>query len=274
MTRTDAGCKAGPTTGDEAAVPRVAREEDFEAIFLEHLPYVEHVVRFIVRRHALDSWDAQDFDAWVKLRLIEGDYAVFRKFRGQSKLTTFLTTVVHNLHRDFRIRRWGKWRPSAAAKRLGESGVQLETLLYRDGYSLTEAVRLLRENYEAESTTEELERMAAELRPRFSRRFESEESLLDAVAAERADTRVLEGENVARVSGLLERLQLAMAELDSEDRVILRMRFEDGLSIAAIARELGLDQRRLRAGGPREDETPPSPRQPPETGTTDRGGWS
>ena len=220
-------------------------EEHYEAVFLEHLAYIEHVVSFIVRRHALDGWDAQDFDASVKLRLIQNDYAVLRKFKGQSKLTTFLTTVIHNLHRDFRIQRWGKWRASAAAKRQGEVGVQLESLLYRDGFCQVEAVRLLRENYGVEMTTVELEAMAAELRPRFSRRFETEEALVNAVAAERTDTQTLERENTASWLSLLENVRLEMGDLEPEDRVILRMRFEDGLAISAIARQLGLDQRRL-----------------------------
>lgn len=232
-------------TATHALAPPDGAVTDYERLFLENLPYVEHVVAFIVRRHALNSWDADDFDGWVKLRLIQGDYAILRKFKGSSRLTTFLTTVIHNLHRDFRIQRWGKWRPSAAARRHGELGIQLETLLYRDGYSLAEAVRILRENYSVEIGGGELASVAAELRPRFSRRFESEEALIDAAAPDRTERRLESREKAASWYRLLRRVREAMLALDGEERLILRLRFEEGLTVAAIARELDLDQRRL-----------------------------
>src|SRR5438045_4333623 len=38
---------------------------------------------------------------------------------------------------------WGKWRPSAEAKRLGEKAITLERLLTRDGFSYGEALETL-----------------------------------------------------------------------------------------------------------------------------------
>ena len=144
-------------------------------------------------------------------------------------------------------KRWGKWRSSAAAVRLGEVAVQLEALLYRDRYGLEEATKTLRENYGVELGEREIEDLAAQLRRRHPRRFETEKALVHAVAPERTEEDLLTRERNAIWSYVHCRVRDAIQELDAEDRVILRLRFEDGLTVAAIARELGLDQRRLYA---------------------------
>ena len=45
--------------------------------------------------------------------------------------------VIQRLFLDARIAKWGKWRPSVSARRLGGVAVLLERLLTRDGLSLT-----------------------------------------------------------------------------------------------------------------------------------------
>ena len=79
----------------------------------------------------------------VRLKLLQDDYAVLRKYRGASSQTTFLTVVISNLFRDHRIKHWGKWRPSAEAKRHGEVAVRLEAAIYRDGQSFEQACGFL-----------------------------------------------------------------------------------------------------------------------------------
>ena len=67
------------------------------------------------------------------LKLIDDDYQILRGFRERSSLRTYLSTVVERLFLDYRIRQWGKWRPSAQARRAGALAVRLEALLHRDG---------------------------------------------------------------------------------------------------------------------------------------------
>ena len=88
-----------------------------EELFLSKLQLIERIIASICRRHCFFGDDADEFDAWVKLKLIDHDYAVLRKFRGKSLLKTYLTTVVANLFRDHLIRKHGKWRPSTMARR-------------------------------------------------------------------------------------------------------------------------------------------------------------
>ena len=106
-----------------------------DAVLLSNLGQIDRLVTHLSRKQALLGADSDDFASWVRLRLLEDDYRILRGFRGNSKLSTYLTTVVMNLARDYRIQKWGRWRPSAAAKRLGTVGIQLDTLLHRDGYT-------------------------------------------------------------------------------------------------------------------------------------------
>src|SRR5690242_4202099 len=118
--------------------------QKLEALFLSQLGWIERVLAVTCRRHALARDEAEDFASWVTLRLIEDDYAVFRKFRGESSLTTYLAVVIAMLFRDYRTQRWGRWRPSAAAQRRGPLAIRLETLVYRDRLRLEQAAELLR----------------------------------------------------------------------------------------------------------------------------------
>ena len=231
---------------DAGSRPRPAKDgAAYEALLVEHLGFIERTVAAVARRNAVAPWDAEDLASQVKLRLMEDDYAVLRKFEGRARLTTYLTTVILNLFRDFRIQRWGKWRPSAAAKRMGELGVQLEALLFRDGFGAREAYALLRDRFDVEATDQELESMATRLRPRTNRRFESDATLPRLESSERGDRGLRARERAESRTRVAAVLRAVFASLDREDRLILRLRFADGMTIRAIATGLDLEQRRM-----------------------------
>lgn len=215
-----------------------------EELFLSQLQLIERVIASICRRHCFFGDEAEEFDAWVKLRLIDDDYAVLRKFRGKSLLKTYLTTVVANLFRDYLIRKSGKWRPSAMAKRRGQEAVQLEHLLYRDGVAVSEAVEILKRNAGVELSREELTELAAKLPVRPPRRFESDDKLQHMAEDGRVEERVRDRERAEILQRVEGGIAKALARLEPEDRLILK-RWLDGFAIARIASQLGLEQRRL-----------------------------
>jgi RNA polymerase sigma factor (sigma-70 family) len=218
---------------------------EYEALLLENLSFIERTVSSIARRHAVKPWDRDDFEGLVKLRLVADDYAVLRKFQGRSKLTTFLTSVIQNLFRDFRIQRWGKWRSSASAKRLGDLGVQLESLLYRDRFSFQEACEILRERFDVQASDAQLATMAGEIQPRTTRRFESDATLASLEAPERGDQALLDGEREDTLERARQALCRALAELSLDDRLILKMRFAECITIRAIAETLDVEPRQM-----------------------------
>ena len=148
-----------------------------EALFLAHLDVVERAIGFVCSRNHLSAADADDFSSYVTLRIVEDDYEVFSSFQGRASLRTYLTVVIQRMLLDYRVRAWGRWRPSAEAKRCGPLAIRLEELLVRDGCRLDEAYEMLKTNHGLTVTREELERLAERLPSRPPRRFESDDAL-------------------------------------------------------------------------------------------------
>ncbi len=219
---------------------------DLEAFFLAHLDLIEGVIRWVSRRHRLSPGDADEFGAHARLRLIDRDYEILRRFEGRSSLRTYLTTVIQRTFLDWRIAQWGKWRPSSQARRLGPVAVLLEKLVTRDGLTFDEAAAQLQVNRGITEGRDELYAMFARLPARVSRRPAGEAELESMPAhGSEADRDVRQAEASALRSHALAALQQALAQLPPQDRLIVRMRFEDGFSIADVARALHLDQKPL-----------------------------
>lgn len=228
------------------AVSRSAGESPRD-LFLAHLALIERVIGYACRRHHLRQVEAEDFASAVKVKLIEDDYAVLRKFQGQSTLSTYLTTVVQRYFLDLLRARKGRPRASAEARRLGSVAVQLERLLYWDGFNFDEACRLLRENYGIDASWQELEEYAARLPPRIVERRHEGGAFIDSLAGsvERPDEAALQREKEDEAARVAAALDEALSTLDAEDRLILRMLYVSGLSVADVARTLGHHQKAL-----------------------------
>jgi RNA polymerase sigma factor for flagellar operon FliA len=220
-----------------------------EHLLLAHLKDVERVTAIVCRRHGIRDADAEDFASHVKLKLIENDCAILRKFEGRSQFSTYATIVVGRLLKDYRNHLLGKWRPSAAAKRLGATAVALERLVQCDRRPVEEAITEL---VRAGADRAFLETFAADVRPRTGRRMvgiDSVEPMLlvptedvESAAANRERHRT-----AARASAVV---RDAVAALPKDDRQLFRLHFEGGLTVAEIARALRREQkpiyRRLR----------------------------
>lgn len=217
-----------------------------EQTLLAHLPLVERIARHACRRHRLSAQDAEEFESALKLKLVADDYAVLRKFKDRSRLSTYLCAVTQHFLLDYLDHLWGRWRPSAAARRLGAVAIKLERLLTAEAIPFGEACEMLRTNERVDLTTAELEAIAAQLPQRVPRRFTSDDALA-SVAAEGADAdRLLEDSEQEALRRRIESaLAQALQELPDQDRLIIRMNLQDGLTAADIARALHLEQRSL-----------------------------
>lgn len=207
-----------------------------------HLALIDTVIRRVVRQHRLNTTDAEDFSSAVHLRLIENECAILRKFEGRSSLQTFLTVVVQRMFQDYRIATWGKWRPSAAARRYGPVAVRLETLAFRDGLPAAAAVEIVRAHGKATETSSELEDLLGRMRPRMRRRFVGEDQLEHIPAAQAGPEECAMQADARRT---LHVLRQSLGRLAESDRTLLRMRFGKDLRIADIARMNGLNNKAL-----------------------------
>lgn len=217
-----------------------------EETFLKHLRTIERIAGFVARRHHLSNSDSEEFVQEVSVRLIEHDYAVIRKFEGRSSISTYLTTVIGRLFNQWRVEQWGKWRPSAEAKRLGEKAVTLERLLSREGYTISEAVQILTTG-DSPYTIAELEAIYLRLPPRTPRPVEvAGDNVPDVVAVEPdAVKRLEDNDRTCTMRRVIRKLDELIQKMDAEDRLILQMRFWAARKVPDIAEVLHLEQKKL-----------------------------
>jgi RNA polymerase sigma factor (sigma-70 family) len=224
---------------------------DYQKLLLEHLALVDRLIGHVARRHHFSSAHTEEFASLVRFKLIDQDFAILRKFQGRSNLSTYLTAVIEHIYLDFCVAKWGKWRPSAAARRLGPLAMLLEQLVSRDHLTFDEAVTTLEINHGCTATRDELRAMLVQLPTRTASRLAAEKRY--AIAAARAGARdpALDREEDAEIVERIEAvLARALAGLPARDQLLLKLRFQEGLTAAAVARFLHAEekpvQRQLR----------------------------
>jgi RNA polymerase sigma factor (sigma-70 family) len=218
---------------------------DGEALFLLRLASIERAIAFACHRASLRGADAEDFGSFVKLKLIESSYAVLHKFEGRCNFASYISIVVQRLLLDYRIRMWGKWHASAEAKRLGETAVAVEAMLLRDGWTIAEALPALRRRW-PDVTEEMIESFLSRLPKRAARPRAVAVEMADEVAGETGADRVTFEKDRAEVARRLAAVvREALESHGEEDRLLFRLRFEVGLSIAEISRMLKTEQKPL-----------------------------
>ena len=209
---------------------------DYQRLLLDHLDLVEQIVRTTGRRRHLSVIEQDEFASFVRLRLVEDDYAILRKFQGRSSLWTYLSAVLERLSLDFCIERWGRWRPSTMAERLGAVAVTLERLTHRDGHTLEEAMEILRTNHAVDLTYSQLRALWNQL-PVRARTIEVGEEAAAALATEdMAEAWVADEARKQDLERLEQALTSALAALHAQDRVMIALRFDHGMSVADIAK--------------------------------------
>lgn len=218
-----------------------------EEIYLQNLRTIERIAGFVARKHYLSAEDAGEFIQEVRVRLLDDDYSIISKFEGKSSFTTYLTTVILRLYHQWRVEQWGKWRPSAKAKRLGDKAILLERLVTRDGFSFQEAVRVLTTPEGSQFTVSELESIYRQLPTRVPRPVSVPDELLPelAVAQNETDDRVEAGERAVIAHQAESTMDGMFEQLSEEDRLILQMRFWDSRKVPEIARTLHIEQKKI-----------------------------
>ena len=218
---------------------------DPESVYLEHLETIERIAVFVARRGHLNADETAEFVQIARVRLFENDYAIIRKFAAKASFSTYLSIVIHRLFHQVRVEQWGKWRPSAEAKRLGELAITLERLVTRDNFTFAEAAKILTVRTSPTCTVEDLEGLYIRLPLRNPRPvLVSGDGLPDAVAVEGdADERIKARDRAATARAAAHVAETVLQNMDPEDRLILKMRFWNSRKVPDIAAMLQIDQR-------------------------------
>jgi RNA polymerase sigma factor (sigma-70 family) len=215
-------------------------------LFEENLSLIDGVIRRVCAKAGLSGADADDFRSDAHLALLENDCAILRQWEGRSALTTYLTVIVQRLYADACVRAAGRWHPSAEAKRLGDAAVALEHAVRRQGRSIDEALpaaRAIDPSLTLERARQILDRLPERApRPRL---VELDPEAEIPTARDAADARTIAGdaERLAQRTSRIVRQTIEAMPL--EDRMIVRLRYGSGMSLADVARMLRLPQRPL-----------------------------
>lgn len=207
-----------------------------QRLFTDNLELIAKLVRYSGRRHHLSHVELQDFTSYVNIELLKDDCATLRKFQNRSSWWTFLATVIEKLALDFLIQRWGRWRPSAMADKLGPAAVILDRLVNRDGHTVEEAIEIVRTNHAVGLTYGELRAMWDQLPPRPRVTEVGEEAAEEVSAPDSSEIRVDDAALKQDIERLEKTLHAAFAGLAAQDRVMIALRFDHGLTVAEIAK--------------------------------------
>jgi RNA polymerase sigma factor (sigma-70 family) len=219
-----------------------------ERMFLENLRTIERIASFVARLNHLNADESGEFVQEVSVRLLDHDYAIIRKFEGRASFSTYLTTVIRRLFQQWRTELWGKWRPSAEARRLGDKAITLERLITRDGYTFAEAVSSLTTPANSPYSVRELEAIYMRLPSRGSRpTLVSEDAIpegmiaVEAEAGERVEMH--DRERTARKA--VKVIDRYIDTMKPEDRLILKLRFWQALKAPEIAQRIGIESKKV-----------------------------
>lgn len=220
-------------------------EEHLARLFAEALPEIEAVCRSVGRRYRMRDAELDDLVSTVKLSIITSHYRVLARFEGRCSFRTYLRTVVQRLHLDARRKEVGKWRASASATRQGQVAMALERLIYREGLSREEAIEHVALNHSPAESREALEQLVSRLpsrRPKPSVVSEPADFASLPSALDTPEDALARETSVAHAQRAIDS---ALGGLSEHDLLLLRLRFEDNLTTADIARILGVRARHL-----------------------------
>jgi RNA polymerase sigma factor (sigma-70 family) len=205
-------------------------------LLLANLPLLRDLVGFLARRYRLSPEQIEELEGFVRLRLIEDDYDILRRWRQHSTLKTYLTVVVQRLFRDYCNQLWGKWRASAAAVSIGPLAESLEELLYREGLTFDEACQALASRPQVNRA--QLVALHAQLPPRPGRPRSQplgDEETSAATSAPNPEEAILQQADETAVA---RSVASSLRGLRAQDRLLLRLHYAQDLSVAEIARLL------------------------------------
>jgi RNA polymerase sigma factor (sigma-70 family) len=213
---------------------------------LAHLAFIRARVEHLCRRHRAPAETADELFGDLEVKLLANDCEVLRRFRGDARLTTYLSVVIDRFFHDWTAREWGGWRPNAAARAASPAAREATQLIARDGFSRDEALRIAAERHHLEPGPDRrrLDEETPGGHPRPRLRPVGLEAVREAAtpALPSPEETLCAAQEQRRLDA---RLEDALAGLEGQDRLLVRLRYGSGLSVASIARSLGLRQRDL-----------------------------
>ena len=236
-----------------AALQRALRSARAQEAWSEFLEDYSAVILQAVRHSIWDSERADDCFVFVCEQLSARGYRRLFQYRadGAASFVTWLRVVVRNLALDWHRKQAGRHRVFESVAKLPLLHQEIYRLRFLEGHSLEEIHAVLQSRF-PNLTMESVGRADAELRGSLSSRQEwllagqrAETVALDP--ADPADAPAVEVADPAPGPEALaisqeegERLAGRLARLEPSERLLLQLRFGQGVTLAKVARFAGL----------------------------------
>jgi RNA polymerase sigma factor (sigma-70 family) len=221
------------------------------AVWSEFLARYSALIMHVVRRRGFEGEAATDCFIHVCGALSDDGFRRLLGFRpdGPARFSTWLMAVVSNLCTDWRRRELGRERPSRSVSRLSELDQQVYRCIYLRGMSRTQCLHVLLPRFPGLTEPQVAEingRLFALLTPHQRWQLSVRKPALKPIpwGEESEDDEPgwqLEEpggrpDELAELDEEQRRLQDALAQLPPEQRLLLRLRYEQDLTLSEVAR--------------------------------------
>ena len=242
-----------------SAVSSLDRQSAWSSFLDRYSGLIYHVVLSFDR----DPDRSGNCYVFVCEQLAANDFRRLRRFKlaGAASFSTWLCAVARNLCLDWHRKEHGRYRVFGSVAQRGAADQILFQLVFRQGLSAEEAREELSRRRMGLSFAEVDERIS-ELRRCVSSRqlwlLSSGHAVVDSVDSAEEGTRALEPADTAPDPEALTVLRethaqvsAALGSLSDSDRLLIRLRYQEGLTLQQVARLVGLKDaqtadRRLR----------------------------
>jgi RNA polymerase sigma factor (sigma-70 family) len=235
----------------KALIERLSARATASSAWMEFLERYSPLIQRIVARYEPHPGEAPECRAFVSARLSDDDFRRLRGFRvdGPARFETWLMTVIANLCRDWRRNQRGRLRMPRPVSRLPELEQHVYHQIFVCGASRGECVASLAPLFPglSESTVAAISAQLFRLLPPAQRWQAGARRLSPRVPvhgswADNEDPTLKVPDPAPGPDELAERVQQqrqlrdALSCLPPQQRLLLRLRFEQGLTLAEVAR--------------------------------------
>lgn len=242
----------------------------FRKIINDHFSLIERQCFIAVKRQLKNQGtlnnplnienEALELSNQVLDTLQHDDYRVLRQFKGEAKLSTYITTIIARQAVDLVRKKLGRSREKERAQKFGKIGMMIYEKVILQGCSLKNIYPELKSNENISQSLQELETIAEKIKgKKSSLTFSNGDNPVvknGAIVDEDGDYIIPDKKNnpeellieEQRKQKLGEIVKEIIGQLNGEERIILRMRFpandeEKPGKVEQIATVLGISEK-------------------------------
>jgi RNA polymerase sigma factor (sigma-70 family) len=207
----------------------------------------------VIRQHQHQEQRIHDCYIFVCEKLADNRFRRLRSWRrqGKTRFTTWLRAVISNLCVDWHRQEFGRQRPFRSLSELSDLEVRVYRLRFEQGASLSECMQAIAVEYPGVSEME-LAGMIRELNRTLTPRQHWILSTHRRIAVSvddpevRREASIVEGNGDETAGHAVseeekQRLDQAIRQLPTVQRLVLRLRFQQGLTLKETAWAAGLE---------------------------------